>query len=39
MPTLLNFLDLMWDRETDDRHDDHFIRLLHLQCASLIVMY
>jgi len=39
-PILLCFLDTMRDiqidRQTDNRHDDCYRRLLHLQCASLI---
>jgi len=36
MPILLSFRDLMRDSQiTDDRCDDRFRKLLHLQCASL----
>jgi len=38
MPILLSFRDLTRDSKTTDRRDDRFIRLLHLQCVSLILI-
>jgi len=38
-PILLTFRDMMRDRFTDDKLDDCFIKLLHLQEVSLIIKH